>query len=324
MIMRILVLAVISLAVFRPETAAAQTTKWVMATGYADGNFHTQNVLKFAEDVRNLSNGAVEIKVLTNQSLLKMPEILRGVQTGQVQLGEILISAYSNEDPFFEIDSIPYVSRGYEAARKVWELSRPYIVTRLKKRQVDLLYSVAWPSQGLFTKIEIRSLEDLKGSKFRVYNAATSRFAQLVGALPTTVQSAEVAQAFATGVVTTMVTSAQTGVDTQIWDFARYYVNAEIMNVKNMVIVNERALHTLPAASQAAVREAAARAEVRGWEMSQKAEAASLDTLKQKGMTVATPSDAVVVGLRRIRETMLQEWMAKAGADGQAFVRAIK
>lgn len=323
MIKRILILTLMSLAVFRPEISVAQT-KWVMATAYADGNFHTQNILKFAEDVRTLSNGALEIRVLTNQSLLKMPEIMRGVQTGQVQLGEVLISAYGNEDPFFEVDTIPYLARGYSAARKVWEASRPYIEARLKKRNVGLLFSVAWPSQGLYTKSEIGSLDYFKGIKFRAYNPSTTRFAQLMGALPVTVQSAEVAQAFATGVVNAMVTSAQTGVDTQVWDFARHYLNAELMNAKNMVIVNERALHALPAASQAAVREAAVRAEARGWEMSQKAEVASLDTLKQKGVIVVMPSDALVAGLQRVSGQMIQEWTAKAGADGEKFVRAIR
>lgn len=323
MMIRIVVLFLLALAILRPGISNAQT-KWVMATAYADGNFHTQNILKFAEDVRTLSKGAVEIRVLTNQALLKMPEILRGVQTGQVQLGEVLISAYGNEDPFFEIDTIPYLARGYSSARKAWEASRPYIEARLKKRNVVLLYSVAWPSQGLFTKSEISSIDFFKGIKFRAYNATTTRFAQLMGALPVTVQSAEVPQAFATGVVSAMVTSAQTGIDTQVWDFARYYLNAELMNAKNMVIVNERAFQALPPASQAAVREAAARAETRGWEMSQKAEIASLDILKQKGVIVVAPSDALVVELKQISGQMIREWTAKAGAEGEAFVRAIK
>lgn len=299
-------------------------TKWVMATPYADSNYHTKNNRKFVEDVRKASNGELEITLHTNQSMLKMPDILRGVQTNQVQIGEILLSAYSNEDPFFGVDSIPYVSRGFDVGWKVWQLSKAHIEARLKKRNAVALYSVVWPSQGIYTKQELKQLIDLKGSKFRAYNAATTRFAQLIGAMPTTVQVSELPQAFAAGVVTSMVTSAQTGVDSSVWDFARYYVDAEIMNVKNVVIVNEAALTALSSNLRAIVLKAAADAERRGWDMARAAEIESNATLVRQGINISKPSAAMVAELKAIRDTMLNEWVVKAGDDGVKFARGLE
>ena len=81
--------------------------KWQMATPYPDGNFHTRNIKEFAADLEQATGGKLSLTVHSNASLLPMPQIKRGVQSGQVQLGEILLAAYSNEDPFFEADRCP-------------------------------------------------------------------------------------------------------------------------------------------------------------------------------------------------------------------------
>jgi TRAP-type transport system periplasmic protein len=70
---------------------AAAQTRWDMPTPYPDGNFHTKNVVQFAQDVAKASGGKLQINVHSNGSLIKMPEIKRAVQTGQVPIGELLI-----------------------------------------------------------------------------------------------------------------------------------------------------------------------------------------------------------------------------------------
>ena len=85
-------------------------------------------------------------------------------------------------------------------------------------------------------------MDQLRGSRFRTFNAMTTRFAVLVGANPVLVQQAELAQAFATGIATAMVTSAQTGVDTSAWDYAKVFTPANFTMTKNAVFTSRRAL----------------------------------------------------------------------------------
>ena len=177
----------------------AQSTRWQFATPYPDGNFHTVNNRAFVKEIEAASGGKLAVQVHSNAALLKMGEIKRGVQTGQAQLGEILISSYGNEDPFFEVDGIPQLVTSYAQSRKLADLSRPYIEARLQRQGLSLLYMVPWPPSGFYTNAPVSTLDALKGTKFRTYNVMTSRFATLVGATPTLVQQAELAQAFATG-----------------------------------------------------------------------------------------------------------------------------
>ncbi|HEY0419250.1 MAG TPA: TRAP transporter substrate-binding protein DctP, partial [Acetobacteraceae bacterium] len=181
--------------------------KWQMATPYPDGNFHIRNIKEFAADLEQATGGKLSLTVHSNASLLPMPQIKRGVQTGQVQLGEILLAAYSNEDPFFEADSLPFLAADLDGARKLAGLQRPYIEARFAKQGVSLLYTVGWPAAGFYTQVPVTGLDVFKGSRFRTFSPMTNRFAALIQANPVLVQQAELAQAFATGIATAMVTS---------------------------------------------------------------------------------------------------------------------
>jgi TRAP-type C4-dicarboxylate transport system substrate-binding protein len=307
-----------------PGRAAQAQTRWQVATAYPDGNFHTRNMRTFIEEVQAASGGRLQIQLHSNASLLRMPEIKRGVQTGQVQLGEILLSAYGNEDPFFEVDSVPMLVTSTAMARKLAELQKPYVEARFQRQGISLLYWVPWPPSGLYTNVPVESVETLRGTKMRTFNALTNRFATLCGATPTLVQQAEVPQAFATGVVNAMVTSAATGVDVQAWDFCRHFTPIGFTRTKNAIFVQTRGMAALPADVQAAIRTAAAAAEARGWEASDVEAVNQQNTLQQRGMTIGTPTPALMQGLMRIGATQADEWVAKAGDEGKRLIDAYR
>jgi TRAP-type C4-dicarboxylate transport system substrate-binding protein len=311
-------------APFLARTAAAQTTRWQVATPYPDGNFHTRNLKQFAQELEQASGGRLGITMHTNGSLLPMPQIKRGVQTGQAQLGEVLISAYGNEDAFFEVDGIPQLVTNYEQAKRLMDLARAPIEARLQRQGISLLYMVPWPPSGFYTNFPVDTIEALRGTKMRTFNVMTNRFATLVGATPTLVQAAEIPQAFATGVVNAMVTSAATGVDTAAWDYAKYFTPIGFSFTRNAVFVNRRALEALPADLQQKVRELAATAETRGWQMSAEARDSAQATLASRGMTVQQPTQALLDGMARVSEVMVQEWVAKTGEDGKQLIAAYR
>jgi TRAP-type C4-dicarboxylate transport system substrate-binding protein len=305
-------------------TTASAQTNLAVATPYQDNLFHTQNIAQFAEEVEAATNGEVTFTLHTNASLLKMPEIMRGVQTGQVQIGEILLSAYGQESPFFEVDGIPFLSRGQATAWKVYELTLPHIQERLEEKGLIALFSVPWPGQGLYSQKPLTQVSDLDGVKFRAYNAVTARFAEMMGAIPTTVQSAEVPQAFATGVVSAMITSAATGNDTKAWDFTTHFYDVNAMSNKNMVFMNRDAFEELSTENQAALLAAAAKAETRGWVMSNALQSGLTANLVANGMTVEDPSPEFLDELVAIGEVLITEWVEMAGDEGVAFFEAYK
>ncbi len=316
---QISIFAAATAVAFSAGVAGAQT-KWDMPTPYSDGTYHTQNVRWFADEVKKATNGQLEIVVHSNNSLIKLPDILRSVQTGQVNIGEILLSQFGNEDPIFEIEGIPFFATGYDQAWKLYQIQKPYLDDRLAKRGIRVLYSVPWPGQALYSKTPIAALADFKGVKVRSYTAATARLAELMGAVPTTVQASDVPQAFATNIVTAMITSAATGIQTKAWEFSKYYYDTKAFHPRNVVIVNDRAFQRLAEPLRKAVLDVAAKAEPRGWELSKEVESGGVKTLESNGMTIVKPEEKVMVEYRAIGQRMIDEWIQKAGADGQALV----
>lgn len=305
-----------------PAAAFAET--WDMPTPYPDTNLHTIVVRQFAEDVKAATGGKIQITVHSNGSLIKHPEIKRAVQSGQAQLGEVLISSWANEDPLYGLDSVPFLATDFAASKKLYEVSKPYLEKKLERQRLKLLYSIPWPPQGLYVKDDIASVADLKGQKFRAYNPATTRIAELAGAVPTKIEAAEVAQAFGTGIVTAMITSAATGVDTKAWDFVKDYYDIQAWLPRNMVFVSAEVWKGLDAATQKAVQEAAAKAEAKGWAEWEKKTADLNKTLADNGMKVLAPTPAIKDGFAAIGKTMTDEWMKAAGADGEAIIAAYK
>jgi TRAP-type C4-dicarboxylate transport system substrate-binding protein len=313
----------IALAAFTAFSAQAQT-KWDMPTPYADGEFHTRNVKAFAEDVKKNTGGAIELTVHASGSLIKHPDILRAVSTGQVNIAEFLLGQFGNEDPVFAADNVPFVAPGYDAGFKFYQAQKPVLEKKLEGRGMKLLYAVAWPGQGIYTKDPVKSVADFKGLKMRTYSPLTARLAELLGAAPTVVQVPEIPQMFATGAMHAMVTSSATGTSTKAWEFVKNYYKTNAWNPKNVVVVNQRAFARLPKNQQDGILKAAAAAEPRGWDMSKQRERDADEQLAKNGVSVQEPSAELKAALAKIGEQMAAEWEKSAGADGQAILKAYK
>lgn len=311
---RTLIAALIALALAAPASAQ---TRWVAATAYPDSNYHTQNLREFLRDVEHATGSKLSVQVHTNGSLLPMPQIKRAVQTGQIHLGEILLAAYGNEDPLFEIDFIPFLADTWTKARALNEVTEPLLRARFERQGMTLLYLANWPSQAFVTRTEINRVEDLRGTRFRAQSTTLARLAELVGASPVTVQQAEVPQAFSTGIINVMITSAQTSVDTSAWDFTRYFYDMGMMYVRNAVLVNTRAFAALDEPSRRVMRDAAARAAERAPGLAQASEKTMTERLRAHGMLTPQPNPELVRAMRGLGERMAQEWAQKAGPEGQ-------
>ena len=319
-------LAAASILFFSLGSAASaigsDSVTWDMPTPYPDKTFHTQNIIQFADEVKEMTGGKLTIKIHSAGSLFKHPEIKNAVRGGQVQIGEFFLSLLSNENGAFGADSQPFLATNYDDAMKLWDAQKPVIAPLLESQKLMILFSVPWPPQGLYTKKEIKTVDDLKGIKFRAYNATLEKFANTVGAAPTQVEVPDIPQAFATGRVEAMITSPSTGANSKAWDFVDYFTDIQAWVPKNIVVVNSRAFAKLDKDVQDAVLQAAKAAEQRGWEMSKQETAAKIAILKENGMKVVQPSAALMEGLKKVGAEMLDDWKKTAGKDGEALLKS--
>ena len=316
---RLLAATALALAVAWGSAASAET-KWNLPAAYPADNPHSVNLAAFAKDVADATNGELAITVHPNASLFKAPEIKRAVMTGQAQMGEVLLSIHENEDPIFGADVVPFLATSFEQARKLWDATRPAVEKKLASQGLMVLFAVPWAPQGIYVDKPLQTVDDMKGLKWRAYNVGTAKIGEAVGAQAVTIQAAELPQALATGVVNSFMSSGGTGYDSKVWETLDYFYDTQAWIPKDLTFVNKAAFDALPEAQQKAILTAAAAAEERGWQMWQEKAGWYLDQLKAKGMKVEPPSPELAAGFKKIGDQLTEEWLAKAGADGQAVI----
>jgi TRAP-type transport system periplasmic protein len=303
-------------------TGAFAQTKWDLPAAYPASNFHTENLTQFASDVDKASGGKLKIQVHANASLFKANEIKRAVQGGQAPIGEVLLVNFENENPVYGADGIPFLAASYPDAKKLAAAQKPVLDKLLGAQGMKLLYTVAWPPQGIYVNKEITSVADMRGLKWRAYSPATAKIAELIGAQPVTVQAAELSQALATGVVNSYMSSGSTGYDSKTYESIKYWYDTQAWLPKNAVIVNQKSFDALDKPTQEAVLKAAAEAEKRGWALSEEKNEWYKKALAEKGMKILKPSPKLLADMKQVGGIMLADWQKKAGADGAAVVNA--
>jgi len=304
-------------------TAQAQI-KWDLPAAYPATNYHSENLVQFANDVDKATGGKLKITVHANASLFKAPEIKRAVQGGQAQIGEVLLVNFQNEWQLYGIDGLPFLADSYADSMKLYKASRPALEKKLAEQGMMLLYTVPWPPQGIYVKKEIASVADMRGLKWRAYSPATSKIAELIGAQPVTIQAAELSQALSTGIVESYMSSGSTGYDSKTYESIKYWYDTQAWLPKNAVLVNKKAFDALDKASQDALLKAGAEAQERGFKISQEKNDWYKKALTEKGMKIMAPPAKLTADLRQVGAIMLADWEKKAGADGQAVIAAFR
>ncbi len=305
-------------------SAGFAQTKWDLPAAYPASNFHTENLSQFAADVDKATGGKLKITVHANASLFKANEIKRAVQSGQAQIGEVLLVNFENENPIYGVDGLPFLATGYGEAKKLAAAQKPALDKVLGAQGIKLLFTVPWPPQGIYVNKEISSAADMKGLKWRAYSPATAKIAELVQAVPVTIQAAELSQALATGVVNSYMSSGSTGYDSKTYESIKYWYDTQAWLPKNGVLVNQKAFDALDKPTQDAVLKAAAEAEARGWKSSEEKNDWYKKALTEKGMKIVPPSPQLMSDMKKVGATMVSDWQQKAGPDGTAVIDAFK
>ena len=304
--------------------ADGHAQKWDMPMAYSATNFHSEQGVMFADKVREYTGGAIDITVHPGGSLFGGGDIKRAVQTGQVNIGERFMSAHANEAPLLGWDNLPFLATSYADNAKLWDVAKDTVNAQLSDLNMVALYTCPWPGQGFYFAQEVNSSADTQGIKFRSYNTATATFAEELGMIPVQIEAAELAQALATGVASSFISSGSTGYDQKVWEHLSHYYKVNAWLPRNYVVANKQAWDGLDAEVQAGIMKAddetAASCAAKSEELSD----FYFAELAKNGMTVADASPEFLAELETIGAKMTAEWLETAGADGQAIIDAFK
>ena len=182
--------------------SAQAQTKWDLPAAYPATNFHTENLVQFADDVDKATGGKLKITVHANGSLFKAQ---RDQARGAGRAGADRRDPAGQPRERERRSSAPTASPSWPSAmprRASCHGAEARCSTSCSARRAS---SCCTPCPGRrrasTSNKEIGSVADMRGLKWRAYSPATAKIAELIGAQPVTIQAAELSQALATGVV---------------------------------------------------------------------------------------------------------------------------
>lgn len=304
---------------------AVAQTKWDLSTTWPDGNFHTVNAKKFAEAVKTVTHGEVEITVKSGGQLgFKGPEHLRAVRDGIVSMADVLSIQQIGDEPILGIEGVPFLAGSAEELRVLHKYIRPIYEKTAMENNQKILYMVPWPTQYLHMKKKVASVDDLKGVKIRVPNKGAQDLLSAVGMNAILIPWGEVIPALASGAVDGVSTSAVSGVDGKFWEFLRVSYATNHTWSSQMVTVNLDAWISINPEHQKAIKDIAAKLEPGFWASSTKADANSAAELKKNGIEVVSVSPEMMAVLREKTKPQLKAFLEKMPAAREPVNRYLK
>lgn len=298
-------------------------TTWDMSIAWPAGNFHTKNAVIFADKVKAATGGDVEIVVHPGGELgIKGPEALIAVQDGIVPIADILLNQQVGENKYFGIESLPYLAAGYEELAVLHKYFWPGVKKLVEEKyNQKALFVVPWPGQAVYSKHEIKVLDDLKGFKLRVVDKNGHNFFSKLGAAPLQLPWGEVVPSLASGVISGVTTSSSSGVDGKFWEFLGFMNRFNWQSSSNMVCVNLDAWNDLSKKNQEIIEKLATEMQTVFWQNSKDEDAVKIKKLSDNGIKVTEPSAELKKDLSKISMEMWQEFIDTAGPDAADTIK---
>ena len=296
-------------------------TKWDMHLNYPAGNFHSQGAQRFADKVKEATNGELTIVLHPGSALgFKGPELLRAVAEGQLSIAEVPTGMVEGDAPVVALTAQPFISTNAFEQRLLYQLAKEAYAKELKRFKQFTLYTSVWPFSGIYTQRPVGSASDLKGLKMRVYDGTGLEFGKATGIAARKMPFSEVYPAMKAGLLDSMYTSSVSGVDAKAWEVLKFFTPINIVGPVNMVNVNLDAWNKLPKNIQETVLEIAAEMEDEMWNLAGDMDRKSRATLTENGMTVSTVNKSFRKELDSIGVELRKSWAEKAGKDAQTIL----
>lgn len=288
---------------------AQAPTRWDVSIPWGPSEFHTVNAQRYATEVRNVTNGAVQLTVHPGGSLgVRANETVRAIGDGVVPMAEFAAFQNVGDLPLLGIESIPFLIGNYDELKVMHDLVRPTWERELERRGQTVLYMVPWPMQLFYFKRPIASAADLRGIRMRTYDRVTAEMVQRLGMVPQQLTNPDIVPALASGRVDAVMTSGTTAVAQRYWEFLK---NAYVTNhlwATNLMVVNNDAFRRLPTATRTAMTDLAKRLEPEFWNVSKAEHDTRMGELRSHGMTVEDPPAALIQAMRQATATMVDDF----------------
>lgn len=303
--------------------ASANAADYELSFGLTAGN--TANEYKavelFAKEVEEKSGGKIKIDIFGNAQLGDDRSMMEQVTGGALDFTFAESARFQIYYPVAEVFALPYMVSDYEMAQKALFDTKfgQALLAKIEDEKNMLVLAQAYNGTRQTTSNRaINSIEDMKGLKLRVPNAATNlAYAKFIGASPTPMAFSEVYLALQTNSVDGQENPLPTIDAQKFYEVQKYLAMTNHILNDQLYLVNKDTFNDLPEDLQKVVKDAASNAAAYHTKLFQEGEEKLVEEFKAKGMTVTVPE---LSAFKAAMQPYYEEFIAKTGEEGKQAI----
>lgn len=270
-----------------------------------------QFAVRFAERVKELTEGRVIIDVYPNTQLGEVGELINGVKAGTIEMGHHSVASLGQVYPDAAVFNLPYLFRDLEHGLKAVNPDTSPVMQKINEKLIEVgnmlvLGAYTRGYRHLSAKFPVYSPSDLHGKKIRgVPLPMWTTLIKGMGAIPVPVAIAEVPTALMTGLI-----EGQENPLGQMWASKLYEVQSHIMLTGHMVdlltvFINYDVWQKIPESDRALIKQAMAETTAYSLKFALETEQDYIKKFKEKGVTIIGKEDGLDV--EAFREAVLKQ-----------------
>ncbi len=287
-----------------------------------------QNLLLFKEEVEKNSNGDISVEIYDSAQLYKDKEVPAAVGSGAIEMGVASLTRYVGDVPAVDIFYQPFL---FDTEEKVRAAVAPGSPVRgpLDEAIADTGSTVLWwQAYGgaimLSKETPVKTPEDMKGKKVRVFGKTLGDFVKAAGGAPTLISGSEQYLAYQRGTVDIGMTGVSGVKSRKLWDVMDTITVTNNADIEFIVVVNTDFWNGLPEEHKAIIRAAALTAETDVRDRVSDIEADAYKAAEDNGMTVYRPSEEEIAAWKDVSQPVYDAYIEKTGDLGKKVMDAAK
>ena len=268
--------------------------------------------------VHELTNGQVDIEIASFPELgLAGPELLRLVEDGTLELGEIYSGYVGGDFPIIEVGNLWGLAPSNEAQLMVTEAINNDMVRIIRERTGgEPILRNFYSNQYIFSKEPLTNLEDFEGRKIRQHSTVLGDMLKGLGADGQFLAVAEVYTALERDVLDAAINNGRLGYELRWYDVTDYLVGPIVGSITvTYMTVNGKRWAELPPDLQQIMREVADEFEKENIRLlTEEWDPAGIADNVAQGMEYRDFTPEVKGALREIAlEIILPNWVERVG-----------
>jgi tripartite ATP-independent transporter DctP family solute receptor len=218
-----------------------------------------QGLIRMGDLLNEWTGGRISIEVYPSKQLGEEKETIEQTQLGVIDITRVSVGPVGEIVPELNVVALPYIFRSEEHCNKV--VDGAIGDELLAKVEAHGFIGLGWYASGqrsfYNTKKPIRSLDDLKGMKFRVMqNELFVNMVAALGASATPMAYGEVYTALSTGVIDGAENNFPSYLTSNHYEVAKYYTLDEHLRVPEIILFSKKTWDGLSASDQKLIKKA--------------------------------------------------------------------